>query len=243
VLGRFADGDAISDANFPFGAAREIEVALPGGAKVPVWALRISYVGELGWELYLDNDPAAGLALYDALLEAGAVPVGIETYATSRRLEKSFRVQGIDLETEYDAYESAMARPAIKKEDFIGKAAYLEQRGREPAALLCTLSLDSVRAGGDMDRYPVGIAPILDPASGECLVDARGRRSYTTSTSYCPSLGQHLFMGYLPAERARVGEKLRVEYFDEGGDGQYPVTVTVAGRGALYDPEGQRVRG
>ena len=243
VLGRFADGDAISDANFPFGAARRVELSLPGGVKVPVWALRISYVGELGWELYLDNDPGAGLPLFDAFLEAGVVPVGIETYASSRRLEKSFRVQGIDLETEYDAYESAMARPAIKKEDFVGKAAYLDQRGREPAALLCTLSLDTLRVSGEMDRYPVGIAPILDPKTGETLVDARGRRSYTTSTSYCPSLGQHLVMGYLPAERARVGERLLIEYFDEGGDGQYPVTVAVAGRGSLYDPEGQRVRG
>ena len=89
----------------------------------------------------------------------------------------------------------------------------------------------------------MGIAPILDPKTGETLVDARGRRSYTTSTSYCPSLGQHLVMGYLPAERARVGEKLLVEYFDEGGDGQYPVTVRVAGRGSLYDPENRRVRG
>ncbi len=83
----------------------------------------------------------------------------------------------------------------------------------------------------------------LSVLSPETLVDAHGRRSYTMSTSYCPSVGKHLVMGYLPAERARVGEKLLIEYFDEGGDGQYPVTVEIAGRGALYDPEGQRVRG
>ena len=136
-----------------------------------------------------------------------------------------------------------MARPAVKKQDFIGRDAYIDQRGQSPEALLCTLSLDTQRVAGEIDRYPVGVAPILDPASGETLVDAHGRRSYTMSTSYCPSLGKHLVMGYLPAERARVGEKLLIEYFDEGGDGQYPVTVEIAGRGALYDPEGQRVRG
>ena len=50
-------------------------------------------------------------------------------------------------------------------------------------------------------------------------------------------------MGYLPGDRARLGEKLLIEYFDEGGDGQYPVTVAVVGRGSLYDPENRRVRG
>ncbi|MDE0886438.1 MAG: FAD-dependent oxidoreductase [Myxococcota bacterium] len=243
TLERFADPAALSEAAFPFGAARRIELALPGDLKISLWALRISYVGELGWELYLDNDPAVGLPLFDAFLEAGVVPVGIETYASSRRLEKSFRVQGIDLETEYNAYESGMARSAVKKQDFIGRGPYLDQRGQNPEALLCTLSLDTLRVAGEIDRYPVGVAPILDPTLGETLVDAHGRRSYTTSTSYCPSLGKHLAMGYLPAERARVGEKFLIEYFDEGGDGQYPVTVEVAGGGALYDPEGQRVRG
>ena len=165
-------------------------------------------------------------------------------YAVTRGDQvKPFRVQGIDLETEYNAYESAVQRSQVKQADFIGKAAYLDQREREPAALLCTLTVDDLRVGDGSARYPVGVSPILDPSSGETLVDARGRRSYTTSTSYCPSLGRHLVMGYLPRECAQVGEKLLIEYFDEGGDGQYPVTVAIAGRGSLYDPENRRVRG
>jgi glycine cleavage system aminomethyltransferase T len=205
--------------------------------------VRISYVGELGWELYLANDPAIGLPLYDAFLDAGVVPVGIETYATSRRLEKSFRLQGADLETEYNAYESAVDRPRVKKADFIGKDAYLAHRDEEPAALLSTMTLDTLTPAGGTPRYPVGISPILDAKTLDTLVDSRGRRSYTTSTSYCPSLEKHVVMGYLPADRARVGEKLVLEYFDEGGDGHYPLTVEIVGRGSLYDSKNERVRG
>jgi Glycine cleavage system T protein (aminomethyltransferase) len=55
--------------------------------------------GESGWEIYFNNNKDDGLPLYDSLLEVGVFPVGIETYANSRRLEKSFRLQGADLET------------------------------------------------------------------------------------------------------------------------------------------------
>jgi len=243
TLGRFVDPDALSDANFPFASAREIQLTLPDGMKVPVLALRISYVGELGWELYFDNDPSVGLPLFDAFLEAGVIPVGIETYATSRRLEKSFRLQGTDLETEYDAYEADLHRPRVKRADFIGRDAYLRQREQEPDALLCTMTLDGLEDARGVTRYPVGISPILDPETRETLVDSRERRSYTTSTSYCPSLGVHAVMGYLPRSHARVGGKLLLEYFDEGGDGHYPMTIRVVGRGALYDPANRRPRG
>ena len=93
-----------------------------------------------------------------------------------------------------------------------------------------------------MARYPVGTSPILDATSLETLVDSVGRRSYTTGMSYCPSVGKHVVMGYLPRDRAVVGEKLVLEYFDEGGDGHYPMTIQVVGKGSLYDPDNRRVR-
>jgi len=243
VLGRFADPGELRDAAFPFATARELELTLPGGLQVPVWAVRISYVGELGWELYLDNDAALGLPLFDAFLDAGVIPVGIETYATSRRLEKCFRLQGADLEIEYDAYESAVDRPKVKAAAFVGKHAYLERRGREPDAILCTMTLDALAVAGGPGRFPVGISPILDASTKQVLIDRRGRRSYTTSTSYCPSLAKHAVMGYLPGDQARVGNPLVLEYFDEDGNGHYPMTVGVVGRGSLYDPQNRRVRG
>jgi len=242
ALGRFVDPNSLSDEAFPFATAKALSLALPGNRSVNVWAVRISYVGELGWELYLDNDPAVALPLYDALLDAGVVPVGIETYASSRRLEKCFRLQGADLETGWSAYESGVARTKVKSADFVGKEAYLAGREQQPVAMLCTMTLDTLSIDGGTPRYPVGMWPILDPKSKEVLVDGKGRRSYSTSTAYCPSLGAHAVMGYLPIERARVGEKLTLEYFDEGGNGHYPMTVRIAGRGSLFDPHNLRVR-
>ena len=242
ALGHFTDPAEISIDNFPFVTAKDLTLNLPQGKTIQVWAARISYVGESGWEIYLNNDREEGLTLYDALLEVGVVPVGIETYANSRRLEKSFRLQGADLETEYNACESAVERPQVKAADFHGKSAHLTHRTEEPSAILCTMTLDELNVSGNGARYPVGISPILDADTGEVLMDSKGRRSYTTSMSYCPSIKQHVAMGYLPKDIAITGKSLSLEYFNENGDGIYPMTVQIVGKGSLFDPENKRVR-
>ena len=241
ALGNFIDPNEIDISNFPFVSAKNLSLSLSGGKKVDVWAARISYVGESGWEIYFNNNKDDGLALYDSLLEVGVVPVGIETYANSRRLEKSFRLQGADLETDYTAIEAAIQRPLVKEADFHGKAAHLAQREEDPCAILCTMTLDDLNVSGNT-RYPVGISPIIDPATGEVPIDSKGRRSYTTGMSYCPSLKKFVVMGYLPKEIAVQGKSLLIEYFDEGGDGLYPMTVQIVGKGSLYDPTNERVR-
>ena len=241
ALGNFIDPNEIDIKNFPFVSAKNLTLNLSGGKKVDVWAARISYVGESGWEIYFNNDKEDGLALYDSLLEVGVVPVGIETYANSRRLEKSFRLQGADLETEYTAIEAAIQRPLVKEADFHGKAAHLSHREEDPCAILCTMTLDDLNVSGKT-RYPVGISPIIDPSTGEVPIDSKGRRSYTTGMSYCPSLKKFVVMGYLPKEIAVQGKSLLIEYFDEGGDGLYPMTVQIVGKGSLYDPNNERVR-
>ena len=241
ALGNFIDPNEIDIKNFPFVSAKNLTLNLSGGKKVHVWAARISYVGESGWEIYFNNNKDDGLALYDSLLEVGVVPVGIETYANSRRLEKSFRLQGADLETEYTAIEAAIQRPLVKEADFHGKAAHLAQREEDPCAILCTMTLDDLNVSGKT-RYPVGIAPIIDPATGEVPIDSKGRRAYTTGMSYCPSLKKFVVMGYLPKEIAIQGKSLLIEYFNEDGDGLYPITVQIVGKGSLYDPGNERVR-
>ena len=241
ALGNFIDPNEINIENFPFVSAKNLTLNLSGGKKIDVWAARISYVGESGWEIYLNNDSEDGLALYDSLLEVGVVPVGIETYANSRRLEKSFRLQGADLETEYNAIEAAIQRPLVKEADFHGKAAHLSQREEDPCAVLCTMTLDDLNVSGKT-RYPVGISPIVDPATGEVPIDSKGRRSYTTGMSYCPSIKKFVVMGYLPKEIAIKGKSLLIEYFNEDGDGLYPMTVQIVGKGSLYDPNNERVR-
>ncbi|MDC1242103.1 FAD-dependent oxidoreductase [Gammaproteobacteria bacterium] len=241
ALGNFIDPEEINLVNFPFVTAKNLTLNLSGGKKVDVWAARISYVGESGWEIYLNNNSEEGLALYDSLLEVGVIPVGIETYANSRRLEKSFRLQGADLETEYNACEAAIQRPLVKEADFHGKAAHLTQREEEPCSILCTMTADDLNVSGET-RYPVGISPIIDPDTGEVPVDNKGRRSYTTGMSYCPSIKEFVVMGYLPKDIAKEGKKLSIEYFNEDGDGLYPMTVKIVGKGSLYDPKNEKVR-
>ena len=242
ALGYLVDPSEISIENFPFATAKYLTLNLSGGKTIDVWAARISYVGESGWEIYLNNDSEEGLALYDSLLEFGVVPVGIETYANSRRLEKSFRLQGADLESEYNACESAIERRLVKEADFHGKAAHLAHREEEPSAILCTMTLDDLNVSGTGSRYPVGISPIIDAATGEVPLDSKGRRSYSTSMSYCPSIKKFVVMGYLPKNIAITGKSLLLEYFNEDGDGMYPMTVQIVGKGSIFDPSNERVR-
>ncbi|PID64251.1 MAG: hypothetical protein CR963_01055, partial [Gammaproteobacteria bacterium] len=75
--------------------------------------------------------------------------------------------------------------------------------------------------------------PIIDPATGETLIDSEGRRSYTTSIAYGPTIGKNIALGYLPYEYCQVGRELIINYFDE----DYPVVVEAVGYGALYDPQ------
>ncbi len=224
--------EQLSAENFPFAAVRDI--TLKG---VPVSAFRISYVGEQGWELHLA--PSYGLTLWDMLYEQGATPVGVETYANSRRLEKSLRLQNADLLTEYNLYEAGLARPKVKPADFHGKAAYLAQRERDhQPAMLCTMTMtDNIDASG-VARFPIGICPIIDPATGEVLVDELGRRSYTTSIAYGPTIAKNIALGYLPHSHAQEGRELRMEYLGE----QYPLKVEAVGYRALYDPDNERAK-
>ena len=219
--------DQLTVDDFPFAATKNI--TLQG---VPVLAFRISYVGEQGWELHVPF--SYGLALWDMLFEQGATPVGVETYANSRRLEKSLRLQNADLLTEYNLYEAGLARPKVKQADFCGKDVYLEQRAREhQPAYLCTLVMTNNVDSKGVARYPVGACPILDPDTNEVLVDELGRYSYATSIAYGPSVGKNIALAYLPHSYAVEGRELVLEYFNE----PFPVSVEAVGCKGLYDPD------
>jgi glycine cleavage system aminomethyltransferase T len=125
----------------------------------------------------------------------------------------------------------------VKEAAFVGKDAHLRHREQEPAALLCTLTLDDATSSSGVKRYMLGREPILT-ADGARIVDAKGRGSYVTSAGSAPSLGTHLLMAYLPPEQAQEGNTLLVQYMGE----RYPVTVAVAGSRSLFDPENARVR-
>ena len=226
------DPDTLTHENFPFTAIKQITV---GGT--PVTAFRISYVGEQGWELHVKYED--GLALWDALAGQGVTPVGVETYANSRRLEKSLRLQNADLLTEYNLLEADLARPKVKEADFHGKEAYLEFRAREhQPAYLCTMVMTDNKDKNGVARYPLGNCPIVNKDTNEVLIDSEGRRSYATSIVYGPTIGKNIALGYLPHEYAKEGQELLIEYFDE----QYPVRVEGVGYKPLYDPENIKPR-
>jgi glycine cleavage system aminomethyltransferase T len=226
--------DDVSNDGFRFGTCKMIEVGT-----LSVLASRISYVGDLGWELYVPMEQA--LRLWDALWEAGGphgiAACGIGVYGTTGRLEKSYRAHGNELETEYNVVEAGMAPPKVKADDFTGKQAHLRQRDEEPAAVLCSLTVDDHRSKSGERRYMLGREPVLTP-DGRRMVDRHGRGSYVTSAGAGPSIGKHILMAYLTPDHARAGARLLVEYMGE----RYPVTVAVAGATPLFDPENSRIR-
>ena len=226
------NSDELTHENFPFAAIRPLEIA---GKKVA--AFRISYVGEQGWELHMKYED--GLAVWDALRALDVMAFGVETYANTRRMEKSLRLQNADLLTEYNLLEADLARPKVKEADFVGKAAHLKFRERDhQPAMLCTLVITDNKDSTGVLRYPVGTLPVMDAGTGETLVDSEGRRSFTTSIAYGPTIGKNIALAYLPHEHAVKGKTFAVEYFGE----TYPVEVAGVGYEPLYDPENLKPR-
>ncbi|MDR5671980.1 FAD-dependent oxidoreductase [Halalkaliarchaeum sp. AArc-GB] len=225
----------MSDEAFPAYGAQKVTIGPVEG-----WAIRVSYVGELGWEIYVPMEQ--GARTWDELMEAGQKhdlrPVGTEVYANTGRIEKNYRAYGHELRREYDVIEADLAFHGVKDADFIGKEAYAEALESDQAATLCTLSVDDHAPNGGEKRFMLGGEPILDE-NGDVLVDEQGRRSYVTSAETGPSVGKHLLLSYLPAEYATEGEQLQVLYFGE----QYPVTVEAVGSEPLFDPENERLHG
>jgi glycine cleavage system aminomethyltransferase T/glycine/D-amino acid oxidase-like deaminating enzyme len=227
------DSDSLRPDNFSFAAIKSVRVA-----GKTVTAFRISYVGEQGWELHMPYED--GLAVWDALRSTGVIAVGVETYANTRRMEKSLRLQNADLLTEYNLLEADLARPKVKEADFRGKAKHLEYRARDhQPAMLCTLVMTENVDSEGVARYPVGNLPVLNPDTGETLVDELGRRSFTTSIAFGPSIGKNIALAYLPWAYCQKGRRLAVQYFGE----TYPVEVAAVGYKPLYDSENLKPRG
>lgn len=200
---------------FGFFKARETYVG-----HVPVTALRVSYVGELGWELYAEAD--VGLRLWDTLWEAGqrlgVVAAGRSAF-NSLRLEKGYRAWGADMTAEHTPDEAGVGfavRPA--KGEFTGRDA-LAARG-EPARRLVCLTLDDP-AAVVMGSEPVYVDGV---ASG-----------YVTSASYGYSVGRCVAYAWLPAAAASPGTSVYIEYFGE------KAAATVVAE-PLFDPEMARIR-
>jgi glycine cleavage system aminomethyltransferase T len=226
--------DDVSHEGLPFARCKQIEVG-----PLDVLISRISYVGDRGWELYVPIEQ--GARLWEIIAEAGSphglIPAGIGVYGTTGRLEKCYRAYGFELESDYNVVEAGMAWGKVKEQDFIGKAAHVRHREEDPAAVMCTLTVDDHTSSNGVKRYMLGHEPVLTP-DGESLVDRRGRRSYVTSAGSGPSIGRYILMSYLPPEHAVIGEQLMVEYMGE----RYPVSIVTNDSTPVFDPENLRVR-
>jgi glycine cleavage system aminomethyltransferase T len=226
--------DDVSHEGFPFARCKTIEVG-----PLQVLASRISYVGDLGWELHIPVEQ--GARLWDIIAEAGAphgvIPAGIGVYGTTGRLEKCYRAYGAELEGDFNVVEAGMAWGKVKDQDFIGKEAHVRHREEDPAVTMSTLTVDDHTSSSGVRRYMLGNEPIVT-RDGNPIIDRKGRRSYVTSAGAGPSIGKHILMGYLPPEHAVIGQPLAVEYMGE----RYPVTVETVDSTPVFDPDNSRVR-
>ena len=237
VLAQLTDADLSQDGS-PYGGLVNVQLNCAGD-QIDATLFRISYVGDTGWEMYVAWDDAP--KVWDALMAAGADhgirATGGGVYGTSGRLEKGYRLQGAELESEYNPLEAGLARPKVKSADFIGKDAYLAARERgEPEVHMCTLTVeDQTDSQGRVRWMQGGNEPICD-LDGNVIFDSHGRVSRVTSAGYGPSVGKHLLMAYLPTDHAAPGTHLQVMYMNE----LFPVQVV--GTGSTFDPDDSRLK-
>ncbi|GAA1010867.1 sarcosine dehydrogenase [Acrocarpospora pleiomorpha] len=182
---------------------------------VPVTMLRLSYVGELGWEIYTTAD--MGLKLWDTFMREGAIAAGRGAFA-SLRLEKGYRSFGVDMTFEHDPYEAGLGF-AVKlgKGDFIGRDAVVERKESVRRKLTCLV----------LDDVVMGKEPVYH--------DGRAV-GYVTSAAYGYTIGRGIAYAWLPAELSVPGTAVRIGYFDR-------LVEAVVAAEPLFDPAMERLRG
>ena len=158
-------------------------------------------------------------------------------YGTTGRLEKCYRAYGAELEGDFNVVEAGMAWGKVKDQDFVGKEAHVRHREEDPAAIMCTLTVDDHTSKSGVKRYMLG--PRADPhARRRADNGPQGPPLVRHGAGAGPSIGKHILMGYLPPEHAVVGAELAVQYMGE----RYPVTVATNDSTPVFDPDNARVR-
>ena len=194
----------LSQAVFPYRTVRDVTID-----GVSATMLRISYVGESGWEIY--TRMPHGVRLWDVIRKAGrafdARPVGIGVYGTTGRLEKGYALMGVDLTSEYSPVEAGLARSGVKDADFIGKAAYLTARAEGPAAKLCTLTMDHHTSASGVSRFPTGGNEPILTRDGARIVDGRPRPGVPRHLRRHGAVRRPVPPAGLSANRARGGRR------------------------------------
>jgi 4-methylaminobutanoate oxidase (formaldehyde-forming) len=208
----------LSNDEFAFGTCKPFEIGC-----APVTAFRVTYVGELGYELYIPTEFAAHV--YESLWEAGR-DLGIKNagYRTvsSMHLEKGYADWGSELTPEYTPYDAGLGFcVALDKEDFMGKEALAKVKAEGSKWKLCSFTID---AGEPLMLQ--GSAPIIH--KGEVL-------GVTTSAGFGHTVRKNICYGYIPAKKADPANGFEIESYMN----LYPATLE-PGR-VLYDPERKKI--
>jgi glycine cleavage system aminomethyltransferase T len=215
---RVCTADELDDEAFPFRRARQLDVA---GA--PILAQRITYVGELGYELYMPREWA--VQVWDRLLAAGSehgITLGGYRALESLRLEKGYRYFGTDLTSSDTPYESGLGFcVALEKGEFNGRSALSRPGADQPARRLRTLT--------------VGDEEYLTIYGGEAVRHDGNVVGRVRSCGYGYTVRGNVALATLPAELEQ-GTELTVDVFDAA----VPARIE---RDVLYDPDGERIRG
>ncbi|MDQ1722516.1 MAG: dimethylglycine oxidase, partial [Pseudonocardiales bacterium] len=188
---------------------------------VPVTAMRLSYVGELGWELYTTADHGAKLwdVLWQAGQQHGIIAAGRGAF-NSLRLEKGYRSFGADMTYEHDPYEAGLGFAVkLDKGEFIGKEALIRRKESVTRKLTCLTLTDDT-------AVVVGKEPVFN---GDTCV------GYVTSAGYGYTIGRGVAYAWLPTALAEIGTEVQIGYFDER------VSAVVAAE-PLVDPKMERIR-
>jgi glycine cleavage system T protein len=205
----------LSNEAFRYMRAQELAVGF-----VPCLALRVTYVGELGWELYCPSE--FGLRLWDAIWEPGqehGLVAGGYKAIDSCRLEKGYRVWGADITPEDTPWEAGLDFAVkLDKGDFIGREALVDRK--EPERRLVCIVLEDSRS------VALGSEPVRIDG------DLVGR---VTSGGYGYTVERSIAYAYIPAANAEVGRPVEVEIFGEWIAGEIAAEP-------LYDPMSERVR-
>jgi glycine cleavage system aminomethyltransferase T/glycine/D-amino acid oxidase-like deaminating enzyme len=209
---------SLSNEDFPYMSLREITVG-----NVPVRALRVTYVGELGWELYCPME--YGLGLWTTLWGAGephGMVAGGYRAIDSMRLEKGYRVWGADITPDETPYEGGVGFcvKLDKEGGFIGREVLAEAKESGPRTKLCCLLLEDPRSVA-LGNEPVRI-------EGEI----RGR---VTTGGYGYTVERSIAYAYIPPEHAEPGTTVAVEIFGRWIEGEVAAEP-------LFDPKGERIR-
>ena len=209
-------GEDISREAYPFFRARHLEVA-----GVPTLTLRVSYVGELGFELHHPVEHQR--MLYERLRKAGE-PLGLVDFGyralDSLRLEKAYRLWGADMSADWTPLEAGLERfVAFDKGDFVGRDALMRQRDEGVRRTLACLTVQTE------DADPHGNEPVR--ADGKPI-------GYVAAGGYGHVVEQSIALAYLPVEHAEPGTRLTVDILGE------PRPAVVVPQ-PIYDPQNHRL--